>query len=179
MNSSWKRWDSHPVVPKAAALQTAPVTLPSTLPWGDRRDLHPLPRGSHPRASATSASITVRLERIERSSLAHQASALAIVRQAGLAAVDLWSGWQELHLRPRGPEPRVLLAELRPEKQHVASESNAAGPGLEPGLVPDGDVWRGQRSHAAVYCTRVTQRATARKNETTADKDATVRVIYH
>jgi hypothetical protein len=83
----------------------------------------------------------VRLERIERSSLAYRASALTIVLQAGsfdgrLQAMDSnhgnhfrtardraksrngcppdgrrlhESGWQDLHLRPRGSEPRRLL----------------------------------------------------------------------
>ena len=52
----------HAVVQMAPALQTGSVSLPSTLPWGDRWDSHPLHRGPHPRASASSASTTVRLE---------------------------------------------------------------------------------------------------------------------
>ena len=48
-----------PSCPMATALQAASVSQPSTFPWGDRRDSHPLERGPHPRASATSASITV------------------------------------------------------------------------------------------------------------------------
>ena len=63
---------------KAAALQANLVALPSTFPWGDRRDLHPLSRGSRPRASTTSASITVRLEGIAPSPIAYPQDTLAV-----------------------------------------------------------------------------------------------------
>lgn len=75
----------------------------------------------------------------------------------------LASEWQDSHLRPHGPEPCVLLlnytqriepcrrAESHPAaikpygSWHAASESNAAGLGLEPGPVPDGDVYADKR----------------------------------
>ena len=43
--------------------------------WGDRWDLHPLRRGSRPRASTTSASTTVRLQGIEPCPIAYRAIA--------------------------------------------------------------------------------------------------------
>ena len=59
-NTSWERWDLHPVVLMALDLQSSSVSLPSTFPGypgcprvlGERRDLHPLVRGPHPRASS-------------------------------------------------------------------------------------------------------------------------------
>ena len=63
---------------RAVALQASSVSLPSTLPWGDRRDSHPLVRGPHPRASTTSASITVCPGRLARPSIAYRATTLLL-----------------------------------------------------------------------------------------------------
>ena len=46
--------------------------------WGDRPDSHRLFRGPHPRASTTSASITVRSRRIALRSIAYQAITLLL-----------------------------------------------------------------------------------------------------
>ncbi len=94
---SWKRWDSHPVVPKAAALQAGSVSLPSTLPWGDRRDSHPLGHGPHPCASTASASITVRPGGI---------APLVVRLSARCSAVELRT--ENLAARSDGLEPSPL-----------------------------------------------------------------------
>jgi hypothetical protein len=141
----------HPVVQMAIALQAIPVPLPSTLPWGDRRDLHPLGRGSRPRASTTSASTTVRLEGIAPSPLAYRAIArLSCYRRSRADGQGDWNCTSGLEV----PNPALFVAELHPGKvavpegwvspsgchttrrprsfrerarqSHVASESNAA-----------------------------------------------------
>lgn len=108
----------------ATALQAASVSQPSTFPWGGRRDLHPLARGSRPRASTTSASTTVRLEGIAPSPLAYQASARAVVLQAGShRKVAMSKG----RIRSSGCHTtrRPEISEETQAKQ-ATSESNAA-----------------------------------------------------
>ncbi len=80
---AWERWDSHPVVAMATALQAASVSQPSTFPWGGRWDLHPFTRGSRPRASTTSASATVRPDGVAPPSLGYRPSILSAEIRAG------------------------------------------------------------------------------------------------
>ena len=67
-----------------AALQTGSVSTPSTLPWGDRPDLHRLRRGSRPRAASTLASTTVRLEGFAPPTTRLSSELSAVELQAGI-----------------------------------------------------------------------------------------------
>ena len=130
MFRSWECWDSHPVVAMATALQAASVSQPSTFPWGGRRDSHPLPRGSRPRVSTTSTSTTVRLEGIAPSPLAYQASARAVVLQAGseLLKKELSSENSPSNGQIRSSGCHTTAARFSEEKRakQAASELNAA-----------------------------------------------------
>ena len=91
--------------------------------WGDRWDSHPLRRGSRPRASTTSASITVHLEGLAPPSLAHRASSLLLTYR-----------WERELVPPEGIEP--------PSTTFVASRailgSGADGQGTRIGDVRTG-----------------------------------------
>lgn len=76
---------------------------------GDRRDSHPLPRGSLPRVSTASTSTTVRLEGIAPSPLAYQASARAVVLQAGRSR-------SRARQKIRRPMARFDLAAVTPRR---------------------------------------------------------------
>ena len=112
----------------AADLQSAPVTLPSTAPWGDRWDSHPFGRGSRPRSSTASDSITVsvRPEGLAPSSLGYRPSALLFeLREVSLELhPDVSSTWLDLHQRSLGSEPSALAAGL-----HVERTGPDRGPG--------------------------------------------------
>ena len=89
-------------------------------PWGDRRDSHPLTRGSRPRASTTSASITVRLEGIAPSPLAYQASARLSCYRRVITSLDDRSCTDGLEV----PNPALCVAELHPGKKPCQMAGN-------------------------------------------------------
>ena len=71
------------------------------------------------------------------------------------------SGRQELHLRPHGPEPRALLAELHPE---MNEQRHGQGAGIETPDTPEDVPWardelqpkplRGSLPHHSLDCSR-------------------------
>ncbi len=85
------------LAPAATRSRTEQSTI-EIHPGSDRRDSHPLGRGSRPRASTTSASITVRPGGIAPPSLGYRPSALL-----------LSYGWERRAVRPRD-EPVVRPA---------------------------------------------------------------------